>query len=82
MNNDSQFLDQIRAINVHKSGERRAPHKPLLLLIAIAGLLQGKRGSRGHLKTSVPFKCPHNSHLPFVFIIATISTLDLFCYDF
>ncbi len=26
------FLTQVRNLNVHKRGERRAPHKPLLLL--------------------------------------------------
>ena len=43
MNGDDQFLNQIRTLNVHHRGDRRAPHKPLLLLIAIADLLQGKR---------------------------------------
>ena len=37
-----QFLDQIKHLNVNKSGDRRAPHKPLLLLIAIAKLLHGQ----------------------------------------
>src|SRR5210317_726256 len=43
MNGDDQFLNQIRTLNVHHRGDRRAPHKPLLLLLAIADLLQGKR---------------------------------------
>ena len=41
MNCDDQFLNQIRTLNVHQHGDRRAPHKPLLLLVAIANLLQG-----------------------------------------
>jgi len=39
----SQVLDKIRNITVNRSGERRAPHKPLLLLLSIARLLQGQR---------------------------------------
>ncbi len=38
-----ETLKQVRRLNVYHRGERRAPHKPLLLLIAIAQLLQGKR---------------------------------------
>ncbi len=37
------YLDKLRRLNVNKSGERRAPHKPLLLLIAISRLLEGRR---------------------------------------
>lgn len=36
-------LDRIANLNTFRSGERRAPHKPLLLLIAIGALTQGKR---------------------------------------
>ena len=43
MNSGSQFLNQIRTLNVHQRGDRRAPHKPILLLVAIAKLLQGNR---------------------------------------
>jgi predicted restriction endonuclease len=39
---NEQFLERVRSIDVNRSGDRRAPHKPLLLL-AIANLLQGKR---------------------------------------
>lgn len=37
------YLERVRKLNVNRSGERRAPHKPLLLLIAIARLLRGER---------------------------------------
>ncbi len=39
----NQWLELISNINVNKSGDRRAPHKPLLLLIAISRLLLGQR---------------------------------------
>jgi putative restriction endonuclease len=38
-----QLLERIKALNVYRSGDRRAPHKPLLLLVAIANLLEGRR---------------------------------------
>ena len=37
----SEILKKIRNLNVNKSGDRRAPHKPLLLLMAIANLQKG-----------------------------------------
>ena len=40
---NEQLLERIRTLNVNRSGDRRAPHKPLLLLVAIARLLQGER---------------------------------------
>ncbi len=40
---NDQLLERLRSINVNRSGDRRAPHKPLLLLVAIAKLLQGER---------------------------------------
>ena len=43
MNYSETYLDQVRRLNVNRQGERRAPHKPLLLLIAIAKLLRGER---------------------------------------
>jgi len=43
MSYDDQILKQVRRLNVHRRGERRGPHKPLLLLVAISNLLQGKR---------------------------------------
>jgi putative restriction endonuclease len=43
MNYEDTYLDQVRRLKVNRSGERRAPHKPLLLLIGIAKLLSGER---------------------------------------
>ena len=43
MNYGAVYLDQVRRLNVNIQGERRAPHKPLLLLIAIAKMLRGER---------------------------------------
>jgi putative restriction endonuclease len=41
--NQEQYLNLVRGINVFRRGDRRAPHKPLLLLVAIAKLLRGER---------------------------------------
>ena len=38
-----ELLNKIRRLNVNRSGERRSPHKPLLLLIAISKLFHGER---------------------------------------
>jgi len=43
MNYGDTYLNRIRRLNVNRTGERRAPHKPLLLLIAIAKLLREER---------------------------------------
>ena len=43
MNDSDPYLDRVRGINVYSRGNRRAPHKPLLLLVAIAKLLRGER---------------------------------------
>jgi putative restriction endonuclease len=37
------YLESIQNLNVYRRGERRAPHKPLLLLAAISKLIDGKR---------------------------------------
>jgi putative restriction endonuclease len=37
-----QIIDQIENLNTYRRGERRAPHKPLLLLVALARLKQGQ----------------------------------------
>ncbi len=73
--NSNQVLDKIRHINVNKSGERRAPHKPLLLLLAIAKLLEGQRDISftevekhlGPLLTAYapPVKKRHQPELPY-----------------
>jgi putative restriction endonuclease len=36
------LLERLGALNIYRHGERRAPHKPLLLLLAIARLRQGQ----------------------------------------
>ncbi len=41
------WLNRIHAINVNRSGERRAPHKPLLLMFALSRLRNGQ--------TQIPF---------------------------
>lgn len=46
MDETEKYLKQVGQLNVAHSGERRAPHKPLLLLIAISQLFQGKRNLR------------------------------------
>ena len=43
MNSEAGIIEKIARLNVYTSGERRAPHKPLLLLIALSSLLQNKR---------------------------------------
>ena len=39
----TDFLNRIQALRTYRSGKRRAPHKPLLLLYAIAKLQYGER---------------------------------------
>ena len=39
-NADADLLEQIASLNVWRRGERRAPHKPLLLLLALGRLLE------------------------------------------
>ena len=43
MNSKDHYLDAVRNLNVNRQGDRRAPHKPLLLLVAISKLLAGER---------------------------------------
>lgn len=43
MSDKAATLEKFRTLNVYRRGERRAPHKPLLMLAAISALLQGKR---------------------------------------
>lgn len=40
-NNKARYLGMIGKLNVYRQGDRRAPHKPLLLLLPIAELLRG-----------------------------------------
>ena len=40
--NRHQFLKKIEQLNVWKSGGKRAPHKPLLLLLALGRVLHGR----------------------------------------
>ena len=39
---DHEVLDRFAGINVWKRGEERAPHKPLLILYALARLQRGE----------------------------------------
>lgn len=41
--NKEDFLNRLSSINVWKSGGRRAPHKPLLILYSLGRLQQGKK---------------------------------------
>ena len=43
MDYGSSVLDRVRGLKVYARGDRRAPHKPLLLLAAIAELVRGHR---------------------------------------
>ena len=42
VSSNDDYLDLVLKLNVNRSGDRRAPHKPLLLLVSIAKFLQGK----------------------------------------
>lgn len=39
----AEYLNAVEKLNVYRRGERRAPHKPLLLLLAISRLQKGER---------------------------------------
>jgi len=43
MDDRSDILDRIRGLRTYRIGDRRAPHKPLLVLYAIAQLQRGER---------------------------------------
>ena len=42
---NEQLRERIRHLNTWKKGGQRAPHKPLLLLLALSRLSQGERAS-------------------------------------
>lgn len=75
---NEQLLERIRTLNVNRSGDRRAPHKPLLLLVAIAKLLQGERElSFGEVESLLrpllnayapPVQSRHQPELPYWFL--------------
>ena len=39
----NDVLEKIANLNTYRNGDRRAPHKPLLLLVAIGALSRGQR---------------------------------------
>lgn len=75
MSYENQYLESIKRLNVYRRGERRAPHKPLLLLVAIAKLTRGKRSlsyseAEGCLSPLLsayapPVKTRHQPELPY-----------------
>ena len=42
VSSNDDYLDLVLKLNVNRGGDRRAPHKPLLLMVSIAKFLQGK----------------------------------------
>ncbi len=75
MSTEQEILDRVRRLKVFRHGDRRAPHKPLLLLIAISQLLQGKREvSDGEVEARLrpvleayapPVRARHQPELPY-----------------
>ena len=69
------YIDAIQRLNVYQQGDRRAPHKPLLLLLAIARLLRGQREiTFGEAEAALepllrayapPVKAQHQPELPY-----------------
>jgi putative restriction endonuclease len=53
---DSQVLDAFRAIRAWTHGDKRAPHKPLLLLIALARLQRGEGEWLPFTEVEEPFR--------------------------
>lgn len=41
--NEKELLNKIETLSIWKKGEQRAPHKPLLIIYALANLQKGKR---------------------------------------
>ena len=42
MKTQATLLERVATLNTYRRGERRAPHKPLLLLVAVANLVHGR----------------------------------------
>jgi putative restriction endonuclease len=70
----ADFLDRLVALNVWKRGDQRAPHKPLLLLYALARLTQGydripfsevEPALRNLLRDFGPHRASYNPQYPF-----------------
>lgn len=76
----SQVLEQIGALRTYRSGSRRAPHKPLLLLFALGQLRSGKRElSFSEVKAALdplltayapPVKSRHQPELPYWHLVS------------
>jgi putative restriction endonuclease len=72
---EQDLLNKFKNLNVNRSGDRRAPHKPLLVLIAIAKLRQGQSKLRYADATSIllpllrsyapPVQGSHQPELPY-----------------
>lgn len=56
------WLDRIKHVKVNQNGERRAPHKPLLLLFAISRLIDGQQ--------ELPFKIVDKALTPLLNLYA------------
>ena len=78
LSNKARYLEMIRKLNVYRQGDRRAPHKPLLLLLAIAELLRGHTEiSFGEAESNLipllkayapPVKARHQPELPYWYL--------------
>ena len=72
---EQDILDKFKTLNINRSGDRRAPHKPLLVLIALSKLQQGQTTLLYSDATSAllpllrsyapPVKSSHQPELPY-----------------
>ena len=62
MQDSHPLLEQLQRLQVFERGERRAPHKPLLVLVALGHLLHGRR--------ELDFETVHRSLLPLLVAFA------------